>query len=407
MNSSWVLKKLEDAYDVRDGTHDSPKYQKDGYPLITSKNLKPSGLNFDKVKYISKKDYTKINQRSAVHTGDLLFAMIGTIGHPIVVETDPNFAIKNVALFKVPENQDSYFLKYYLETNFVKEKLYREAKGTTQKFVGLGYLRNFQISLPSLPEQKRIVSILDEAFEGIDRAIANAEKNLANSKELFESYLNNVFTQKGDGWVEKKLDDTCIVERGSSPRPIKSFLTKEADGVNWIKIGDTKYVTKCIISTKEKITPEGALRSRRVEPGDFILTNSMSYGRPYIMATTGYIHDGWFVLRLKEEIDTDFFYHLLTSRVVQEQFRTLAAGAVVKNISSNLVKLAILPIPKKYQQFKIVETIESLSKETQRLEAIYQRKLTALAELKQSLLQKAFSGELTANDTAIKEEAVA
>jgi len=131
----WKTKKLSEVYDVRDGTHDSPKYQPEGYAFITSKNLKSNGLSFEKVQYISESDYQKINERSAVHKGDVLLAMIGTIGNPVVVEIEPKFAIKNVALIKVPEDQNSHFLKYYLETDHVKSKMQREAKGTTQKFV--------------------------------------------------------------------------------------------------------------------------------------------------------------------------------------------------------------------------------------------------------------------------------
>jgi len=251
---------------------------------------------------------------------------------------------------------------------------------------------------PPLPEQKRIVAILDEAFAGIETAIANTEKNLANARELFEGYLNRIFINRGAGWTNFKLDDVCNVERGSSPRPIKSYVTDKPEGVNWVKIGDTKGITKYIKSTKQKITPDGALKSRRVNPGDFILTNSMSFGKPYIMATSGYIHDGWFVLRLKDNVATDFFYYLLSSRLVQDQFKSLAAGSVVKNISSNLVKRAVLPLPPKQEQLEIVEHIEQIVLQAQELEAIYQKKLTSLAELKQSLLQKAFSGELTADN---------
>ena len=108
----WEVRKLGEVYDVRDGTHDSPKYVKEGYALITSKNLKNDVLNYDKVNYITRKDYININKRSQVDVGDILFAMIGTIGNPIVIQNEPDFAIKNVALFKVPETQNSYFLKY-------------------------------------------------------------------------------------------------------------------------------------------------------------------------------------------------------------------------------------------------------------------------------------------------------
>ncbi len=167
------------------------------------------------------------------------------------------------------------------------------------------------------------------------------------------------------GWQTKKLSEVCLVERGSSPRPIKEFFTTNPDGVNWIKIGDTEEGGRYVYSTAQKITPEGAKQSRFVKEGDFILTNSMSFGRPYIMKTTGYIHDGWFVLRLKEFIDTDYFYHLLSSDVVQSQFRQLASGAIVQNISGDLVKMAILPIPPLAEQQRIVglldEAFEGLS----------------------------------------------
>ncbi len=120
----------------------------------------------------------------------------------------------------------------------------------------------------------------------------------------------------------------------------------------------------------------------------------MSLGRPYIMKTDGYIHDGWFVLRLGEGIDPEFFYYLLSSSYVQRQFHSLAAGAIVKNISGDLVKKAILPIPPWSQQRNLAERFVEFSAETKRLESIYQQKLAALDELKKSLLHQAFSGNL-------------
>lgn len=160
------------------------------------------------------------------------------------------------------------------------------------------------------------------------------------------------------GWELKTLNEVCIVERGSSPRPIKDFFTDSPDGVNWIKIGDTEQGGKYVYSTAQKITPEGAKQSRYVKEGDFILTNSMSFGRPYIMKTDGYIHDGWFVLRLGEGLNADYFYHLLSSCYVQNQFTQLASGAIVKNISGDLVKKAVLPIPPLPEQQRIVAILD-------------------------------------------------
>ena len=122
------------------------------------------------------------------------------------------------------------------------------------------------------------------------------------------------------GWIEKPLGQLVIVERGSSPRPIKSFITDDEDGVNWIKIGDATKGQMYIDSTKQKITQEGAKKSRYVGIGDFILSNSMSFGLPYIMAIPGYIHDGWFVIRLPKEINSNYFYYLLSSSYLKNQF---------------------------------------------------------------------------------------
>lgn len=193
-SKSWSSSTLGQTYDVRDGTHDSPKYQADGYPLITSKNLKREGLSFDDVKLIAELDYAKINERSAVHQGDVLLAMIGTIGNPTVVEIEPNFAIKNVALLKVPETQNSYFLQYYLSTPSVIAKMQSEAKGTTQKFVGLGYLRAFPISIPKLAEQQKIVEKLDELRTESERLESIYSQKLTALDDLKKSLLHQAFS---------------------------------------------------------------------------------------------------------------------------------------------------------------------------------------------------------------------
>jgi type I restriction enzyme S subunit len=112
------------------------------------------------------------------------------------------------------------------------------------------------------------------------------------SVSLFQS------KKKGDDWEENTLNEVCIVKRGSSPRPIKKYITENEDGINWIKIGDTKNVNKFIYRTAQKITKEGAEKSRYVKKGDFILSNSMSFGKPYIMKSNGCIHDGWFKLEV-------------------------------------------------------------------------------------------------------------
>lgn len=159
------------------------------------------------------------------------------------------------------------------------------------------------------------------------------------------------------GWQTKKLVDVCEIERGGSPRPIDDYLTSDPGGINWIKIGDTKNVTKYITKTEERIRPEGAKRSRMVYEGDFILSNSMSFGRPYIMKTSGCIHDGWLVLR-QPKVDQDYLYHVLSSDLVFRQFDRLAAGSTVRNLNIGLVKTVEIPFPPLPEQRRIVGILD-------------------------------------------------
>ncbi len=160
-------------------------------------------------------------------------------------------------------------------------------------------------------------------------------------------------------WPLVKIDELCVVERGASPRPIRDFITKSSDGVNWIKIGDAQVGSKFIFQTEEKITHEGAEKSRGVKPGDFILSNSMSFGRPYIMATNGCIHDGWLLLREKSNrLNKDFLYHILGSDQIFAQFKQAATGGVVNNLNSSIVRNVEIPLPPLEVQQEIVSEIE-------------------------------------------------
>ena len=147
-------------------------------------------------------------------------------------------------------------------------------------------------------------------------------------------------------WPTVRLGDVCSVERGASPKPINAFTTNSPDGVNWIKIGDAEVGSKYISSTKERITLKGAEKSRRVRPGDFVLSNSMSWGRPYIVDIDGYIHDGWLLLRSDaKRVSKDFLYSILTNAIVSGQFERAATGGVVRNLNSELVRNVTIPLP--------------------------------------------------------------
>lgn len=162
-------------------------------------------------------------------------------------------------------------------------------------------------------------------------------------------------------WIYKKFGDVCTVERGGSPRPIDKFITDSAEGINWIKIGDTSdsmYIT----STAQKIIPEGMKKSRYVKPGDFLLSNSMSFGRPYILKIDGCIHDGWLVLRDNNNLfDKRFLYYYLSSPSIYQKFKMMAVGGVVNNLNSEMVRGVEIPIPTIDEQIEIANILDRVN----------------------------------------------
>ena len=192
------------------------------------------------------------------------------------------------------------------------------------------------------------------------------------------------------GWQTKALGEICDIERGGSPRPIQNFITTASNGINWIKIGDATASGKYIYETEQKIKPEGAKRSRMVYEGDFILSNSMSFGRPYIMKTTGCIHDGWLVLR-QPKVDPDYLYYVLGSDLVFNQFDQLAAGSTVRNLNIGLAKTVGIPFPPLAEQQRIVVILDEAFEGIARAKANAEKNLQNARALFESHLQSVFS----------------
>lgn len=193
-----------------------------------------------------------------------------------------------------------------------------------------------------------------------------------------------------NGWQTKRLGEICDIERGGSPRPIQNFITSDTNGVNWIKIGDATASGKYIYRTEEKITPEGVKRSRMIYEGDFILSNSMSFGRPYIMKTTGCIHDGWLVLH-QPKVNPDYLYYVLGSDLVFSQFDRLAAGSTVRNLNIGLAKSVEIPYPPLAEQKRIVGLLEEAFAGLATAKANAKKNLQNARALFESHLQSVFT----------------
>ena len=190
-------------------------------------------------------------------------------------------------------------------------------------------------------------------------------------------------------WQEVRLGDIATITRGGSPRPIESFITDEKDGLNWLRIGDIEASAKYITHTSQKIKKEGLSKTTLVKNGDFILSNSMSFGRPYIMKTEACIHDGWLAFKdIKLNIvNIEFLYYLFESDLLQNNFKTIAAGSGVKNLKKESVSNIFVDIPLISEQKKIAEILSNIDLEIGKIKEI----ISQLEKLKDGILREIFT----------------
>ena len=247
--------------------------------------------------------------------------------------------------------------------------------------------------VPQDPSDEPASELLKKIRAEKDRLIA--EGKIKRDKPLAEIADEEKPFELPTGWAWERFGAIAGIERGGSPRPIESFLTDDPSGLNWIKIGDTEKGGKYITSASQKIKREGLVKTRMVYPGDFLLTNSMSFGRPYITQIEGCIHDGWLRISPPSSLDKDFLYALLSSRFIRTVFEAAAAGAVVLNLNADKVRTVPIPLPPLAEQSRIVTRVEELMEVCDALEASGQLEAQQHAQLVNTLL-----GTLTQSETA-------
>ncbi len=311
--------------------------------------------------------------------------------------TEKNFWALDVTYF-VTFDENKYDLKFLYNTLLTLE-LPKLAKGV-KPGINRNEVYDLEVKIPPLPEQQRIVAILDEAFAAIGRAKENAEKNLQNARELFDSYLQSVFANPGDGWEEKTLGDLCEkITKGSSPKwqginyvdaPGILFVTSENVGENRIILTKRKYVEeKFNISDRKSI----------LQVGD-VLTNIVgaSIGRTAVfnIDELSNINQAVCLLRCNPEFLHNFYLmYLLNSPFFKKILHDNEVDNARANLSLGFFSNLVIPVPSLVEQQEIVNKVEAISAETKKLENIYRQKINDLDELKKSILQKAFNGELT------------
>ena len=400
----WEIKKLKDVcYVVTDGVHKTPKYTDSGVRFISIKNIRAySPIDFNSyVRYISQADHEDFSKKAKVEINDILFPRIGTMGFAKIVDFEEEVSIF-VGLGLAKPNSDIIlpkYLEYYMNSDFVYRYSHEKATGSGRKTLSLKFSREMPVFFPkSLDEQKRIVEILDEAFENIDQAKNIAEQNLKNIEELFESELQNIFSNNGDEWERNTLGEVCeMIKRGSAPK----YTEKEESTIVLNQKCIRNHSINYSFSRKHDSSVKKINQERFIQLGDGLI-NSTGVGTLGRVAQVREIEVEAFVdthitiVRPKKELFfLDFFGWILI--FIENKIKESGEGASGQTELSRtkLEDEFYVSYPKSItEQQKIVERLDELKEKVDDGAAILRSKIAALDELKKSLLQKAFNGEL-------------
>ena len=287
-----------------------------------------------------------IGEKLIMRKGDVLFGKRRAYQKKVAIAPfDGIFSAHGMVLRPKEDVIDKDFFPLFISSDYFLDAAIKISVGSLSPTINWRDLKELEFELPDLDTQRCLAAVLWAMNETMD----SYKELIAATDELVKSQFIEMFgdlNRNNKGWDLSPLSEVLLIERGGSPRPIEKYITDSEDGVNWIKIGDADEGSIYITHTKEKIIREGTSKSRYVEPGDFLLSNSMSFGRPYILMIDGYIHDGWLVLRDRlRRYEKLFLYALLSSDYADMSFRTMAAGSVVKNLNKDLVGKLMVPVP--------------------------------------------------------------
>lgn len=398
MDSEWTENELGRLCQYWNGaSHESGVCDDGDYFLISLNSIDINGNLKDEIKKISYTD-------NSLKTNDLVMVLSDVahgnfLGLSDIIPNDKYVLNQRMAGLRIKDLNEvnPQFIRYYIN----KSQKYFKSKGqgSSQLNLSKSAVTDFPVlKPPKLKEQQKIAACLSS----LDELITAESQKLELLKDHKKGLLQNLLPQAGETvpkfrfkefedsgeWVFDTFSEYIKLYRGSSPRPIQNYFTTDDTGVNWIKIGDTKNADNFIIKqVEERITPEGAEKSRKVNVGELILANSMSFGKTYQLAIEGYIYDGWFVLREYEQyFDKQFLLQLLNSDYMQTQYKRLSAGGIVQNISSDIVYKTILPHTSINEQKQIAASLTSLDE----FISAQSKKVEALQLHKKGLLQGLF-----------------
>lgn len=400
--NKWKEILLEDACDILTcGVASTPKYvdEKEGVPFLSAQNVKDGQINLEKYNYVSKDFHEHLTKKNKPRKGDILYSRVGAkYGEAAIVDFDFEFSVYVSLTLIRPKSEifNNEFFKYYLNSPIVKQKAKKSIKSSGVPNLNVKDVRGFNIPIPPLEEQRTIVAKLDQAFAAIDQAKANIEKNIANAKELFQSKLNQIFSQKGEGWEEKKLGEISKINYGYTEKAVFENIGPKylritdltEKGVNW------ESVPHCKISKDEIIKYE-------LQKGDIVFARTgATTGKSYLFDDDVFSVFASYLIRLKvinkNEILPEFIYLFFQSGNYWKEINAGISGSAQGGFNASKLSDLKLSYPLDSNiQKKIVTDFDVVLSQTNLLVTKYKQKLANLEELKKSILEKAFKGELS------------
>lgn len=407
MKQGWEIKTLGEICEFANGLWTGKKPPFINVGVIRNTNFTKDGELDDSDIIVLDVEQSQFAKRKLKY-GDIILEKSGggpkqPVGRVIIFnKKEGNYSFSNftsVIRIKSPQQTDFAYLHRFLFFSYISgatETMQTHSTGIRN--LKFDEYKEIKVPLPPIPNQQRIVAILDEAFASIAKVKANTEQNLKNARELFESYLEDVFTNKGEGWKDKPLNEACLIVNGGTPD------TSKAEYWNgehlWITPKDMGQLDGIYVdNTSRKITEEGLKNSsaKLLPPDSIILSSRAPIGHLAINKRPISTNQGCKGLIPNKDISTLYLFYFLKRSV--ELLNNLGTGATFRELSSSKLAEVKIPIPKTInEQQSIVQKLEALSAESKKLQAIYQQKLNDLEELKKSILQKVFAGELRNGD---------
>lgn len=403
MKKGWKIEKLGNLCEkITDGTHVTPTYVSEGVPFLSVKNLTNGFIDFSDTRFISREEHEILTKRVRPERDDILYTKVGTTGIAKVVDVDEEFSIfVSVALLKIKHDLIfNRFLEHFLNSPIAREQAQKRTRGMANKNLVITDIKEIEIHYPtSLPEQQRIVSMLDKALASFGQVKDNAERNLVNARELFETASNNIISDSNKDWKETKLGEICDFTRGPFGGSLKKNIFKKTG----YAVYEQRHAIHKDYSEIRYFIDEAKFKEMErfeLRPGDLIMSCSgVTLGRVSIAPKDmklGIINQALLKLTpIDKKISAEFLKLWMESESFQTSIRAYSGGAAIPNVASvKILKEIPIHLPPLAEQRAIVGRLEALSAETGRLEEIYQSKVEALEELKKSVLGKAFEGEI-------------